>query len=304
MEMSEAEMDQLLGYLDKYGLAATSEAWGLTEEEIKDIYPAMEMLDSKDDDEWNPDGSDDIPLEQVYLDSYPEDEIVSEWEPDYSKTAEYEGTGITSELIPGEGLVAPILAGMGVDPTTAAVIGSVATKKPGMLTNKLFASKKLKANQKANRGTEGPVVQGASRTAKNTNLRPSIKDKTAARYKSMSNRVKAKNATNVVGATTAATILGTGINRGLQGNRNAQGDFTVYDEEALDPPTGPDMVPETVPETMGNQYGYHKQEGQNFWTVNNDDSYWDTHEMGTGDAWSDADVKEVVQELDWSSWFK
>ena len=78
----------------------------------------------------------------------------------------------------------------------------------------------------------------------------------------------------------------------------------MYDEEALDPPTGPDMVPETVPETMGNQYGYHKQEGQNFWTVNNDDPYWDTHEMGTGDAWSDADAKEVVQEIDWSSWFK
>ena len=68
MEMTDAEMDELLGYLDKHGLAATSKAWGMTEEEIYDIYPAMELIDSKN-----------------------EEEIVSEWEPDYSKTAEYEG---------------------------------------------------------------------------------------------------------------------------------------------------------------------------------------------------------------------
>ena len=73
----------------------------------------------------------------------------------------------------------------------------------------------------------------------------------------------------------------------------------IDDEIGVEEPTGPDM-----PETMGNQFGYHKQEGQNFWTVNNDDPYWDTHVMGTGDAWSDADAKEEVQELDWSSWFK
>jgi len=41
-----------------------------------------------------------------------------------------------------------------------------------------------------------------------------------------------------------------------------------------------------------------------FWTVNNDDPYWDSHEMGTGDAWSDAEVKKApAKELDWSSWF-
>jgi hypothetical protein len=57
-------------------------------------------------------------------------------------------------------------------------------------------------------------------------------------------------------------------------------------------------------ETEGNQFGFHKREGQNYWTVNNDDSYWDTHVMGTGDAWNEADIKEEVQELDWSSWFK
>ena len=54
-----------------------------------------------------------------------------------------------------------------------------------------------------------------------------------------------------------------------------------------------------------NQFGYHKRPGQNFWTVNNDDPYWDTHVMGTGTAWSDADIKKEVKELniDWSNWF-
>jgi hypothetical protein len=321
-------------------------------------------------------------LEELY-----EEEIVSEWEPDYSKTAEYEGEGITSELIPGEGLIAPALAGLGLDPTTAAMVGAVATKKPGMLTNKLFANikgKKLKANQKANRGVEGPVVTGSSRTLKDSNLRPSITDKTASRYKSMSDRVKKQNATAV-----GFTGLGAGLvanrllqddtddgeivtghppvndpyekpktqSRNLKGNRDEEGNlkdairFTHANgsyafaepgsdladelmaeeyfsgdiagqnagksqsntgsdwanaEIGVEEPEGDDMpeYKDNVPETMGNQFGYHKREGQNFWTVNNDDPYWDTHVMGTGDAWSDADAKEEVQELDWSSWFK
>jgi hypothetical protein len=184
-----------------------AEDWGMSEEDAHSY--AMEFS----------------PLEDLY-----KEEIVSEWEPDYSKTAEYEGTGITSELIPGEGLVAPILAGMGVDPTTAAVIGAVATKKPGMLTNKLFAGKKLKANQLKNRGAEGPVVQGASRTLKDSNLRPSIKNKTADRYKSMSDRVKKQNATAV-----AFTGLGAGLvaDRMLKGNRNEQGDFVTADDGVI-----------------------------------------------------------------------
>ena len=80
----------------------------------------------------------------------------------------------------------------------------------------------------------------------------------------------------------------------------------IDDEIGVEEPEGDDMpeYKDNVPETMGNQFGYHKREGQNFWTVNNDDPYWDTHVMGTGDAWSDADAKEEVQELDWSGWFK
>ena len=88
----------------------------------------------------------------------------------------------------------------------------------------------------------------------------------------------------------------------LNGNRNEQGDFIEGPKEKVDlqQPKGIEQ-PEEAPE--GNQFGYHQRPGQNFMTVNNDDAYWDTHEMGTGDAWSDADVKKVQQEVDWSNWF-
>jgi hypothetical protein len=317
------------------------EQYGVTLEDVQDNYIMNELPDSQYDMLWETtDGK-----AEGGVDSSMIDMDSDSFTPDYSMTAEYEGDGITSELIPGEGLVAPALAGLGLDPTTAAVIGSVATKKPGMLTNKLFAGKNLKKNQLKNRGTEGPVVQGASRTAKNTNLRPSIKNKTADRYKSMSDRVKKQNATAV-----AFTSLGAGLvaDRMLQGNRNAQGDFITADDEIdnsndeydyygnrraitkiMNKPDGflqrqmrkkstsgnteqfgqddTGRIIKVAPETMGNQYGYHKQEGQNFWTVNNDDAYWDTHEMGTGDAWSDAEAKKApAKELDlsaFSHWF-
>jgi len=75
-----------------------------------------------------------------------------------------------------------------------------------------------------------------------------------------------------------------------------------FSDIGVEEPEGEDM-PEDI---MGNQYGYYKKKGQNFWTVNNDDPYWETHEMGTGDAWSDADLKKETKELDidFSSWFK
>ena len=183
-------------------------------------------------------------------------------------------------------------------------IGSLAKKGGGMLSkflNDTFASKGLKASQKAKRGSTGEVVKGTSRKLKDSNLRPSIPTKTADRYKSMADKVKGDRATKAVAGTTAAAIVGGAIDRGLSGNRNAQGDFIDLNKIAR----GDDEAGvEEAPETMGNQFGYHKQEGQNFWTVNNDDPYWDTHEMGTGDAWSDAEVKKApAKELDWSSWF-
>ena len=183
-------------------------------------------------------------------------------------------------------------------------IGSLAKKGGGMLSkflNDTFASKGLKAAQKANRGSTGEVVKGTSRKLKDSNLRPSIPTKTADRYKSMADKVKGDRAAKAVAGTTAAAIVGGAIDRGLSGNRNAQGDFIDLNKIAR----GDDEAGvEEAPETMGNQFGYHKQEGQNFWTVNNDDPYWDSHEMGTGDAWSDAELKKApAKELDWSSWF-
>lgn len=108
----------------------------------------------------------------------------------------------------------------------------------------------------------------------------------------------------VKAAIPAATAIG------LSGNRNKDGDFvSALNEDTprevidLGQPDGVEPLPDTE-ETMGNQYGYHKKKGQNFWTVNNDDPYWDTHEMGTGDAWTEAELKKApAKELDWSSWF-
>lgn len=46
-------------------------------------------------------------------------------------------------------------------------------------------------------------------------------------------------------------------------------------------------------------YGFHKQDGQNFLTVNNDDPYWNDRVMGTGDGFSHAELKnKPKQEVD------
>ena len=192
-----------------------------------------------------------------------------------------------------------------MDPMIEGMVGATgkANAVKGMLSNvgnKLFASKALKANQKAKRGVEGEVVKGTSKTLKDSNLRPSIANKTADRYKSMADKVKKDNAVKTGTVAGAATAIG------LSGNRNENGDFEKVD---LYQPQGieqPEEKPETAPEVKseGNQFGYHKKEGSNFLTVNNDDPYWDTHEMGTGDAWSDADTKKETKEIDFSSWFK
>jgi hypothetical protein len=50
-----------------------------------------------------------------------------------------------------------------------------------------------------------------------------------------------------------------------------------------------------------NNFGYHKRPGQNFWTINNDDPYWDTHDMEGSSAFEEAPLKQQPQqELDWS----
>jgi hypothetical protein len=63
-------------------------------------------------------------------------------------------------------------------------------------------------------------------------------------------------------------------------------------------------------EFANNQNGYHKREGQNFWTIDNDDPYWDTHEMEGSSAFEEAPRhtdKEETPKFDmnfWTSLFK
>jgi len=353
MEMTDEEVSNLLDYLDENGLDATAEAFGMTPEEIMNIYPAMELMDSKEEDK----GIDLSMPEDGKFESLSDEQIAN-----------------IQNFIP------------------AGRVGNVLKAGKGMFSdamNKLFASKGLKAAQQANRGSTGEVVKGTARKLKDSNLRPAIAQKTADRYSSMADRVKAQNATKVgAGATGAAIVAGAIDNamddgeivtghppvnnpyeepktqkRSLKGNRDANGNLMTVDADreryakegklifthangsyAFAEP-GSDMADELMAkeyfpgdiaaqnagksqsntgsnwadaqsedevlkaddskETMGNQFGYHKRKGQNFWTVNNDDPYWDTHVMGTGDAWSDADVKRPTKELniDWSSWF-
>ena len=282
--MNDEDMD-LLEFLQENGVEATLEAYGLTDDELMNRHQAL-------DDEMTSQGywaeDDDVTMD--------ENTVIDKAAVTAANDA-YENTGkldFNPEMDPER---EAILNGM---------VGSTGklNAAKGMLSkagNKIFGSKALKANQKTKRGVEGPVVTGASRTLKDSNLRPSVSNKTADRYKSMSDKVKKDNATKV-GTTVAA---GTAI--GLSGNRNSDGDFvsslnenTPREKVDLQQPKGIEQ-PEEAPE--GNQFGYHQRPGQNFMTVNNDDPYWDTHEMGTGDAWSDADTKTVQQEVDWSNWF-
>ena len=278
-EISEMLRDEIIDFLENNDLKATSEEFGISEADLIDDYEINDMI------EYYKEQRGDAPTEGV-------DQSLNEYfVPDYTATAKYEGPGRDEVTIDTSGNIDPMLIGM-----AGGGKGGMFKEGAKKLANKVLASKSLKANQKANRGVEGPVVKGASRTLKDSNLRPSIANKTADRYKSMSDKVTKDRA--VKAGTTAA--VATGI--GLMGNRNKDGDFEKVDLGRPEPILI-DEVPQE-PETMGNQYGYHKREGQNFWTVNNDDPYWDTHEMGTGDAWSDAELKKApAKELDWSSWF-
>ena len=224
-----------------------------------------------------------------------------------------------------------------IDPAIAGMLGGrgqALRKGASWLGNKIFASPALKANQLAKGGKVSQRIEPGtiSKNVAGTGLKPSVKKAVVDKYNTMAGNVakkRAGEAATVAGAGTAMYLAGdtpddgeivTGhppVNnpyeepkvqsRDLKGNRDKDGSLIDLNKIAradrdvgVEEPTGPDM-----PETMGNQFGYHKQEGQNFWTVNNDDPYWDTHVMGTGDAWSDADVKKEVKELniDWSNWF-
>ena len=57
------------------------------------------------------------------------------------------------------------------------------------------------------------------------------------------------------------------------------------------------LTPKTVPEKS--TYGFHKQDGQNFLTQNENDPYWNDRIKGTGDGFSHAELKnKPKQEVD------
>ena len=227
---------------------------------------------------------------------------------------------------------------MGILP--AGRVAGVVKKGTSMFSdamNKLFASKNLKANQLANRGSTGEVVKGASRTLKDSNLRPSIPNKTADRYNSMSDRVKNQNAFGVGYTGLAAGLVANRLlqddtddgeivtghppvnnpyekpktqTRNLKGNRDEEGSLIDLnkiaredDSVGVEEPTGPDMV------EAEERPGWQKNPGANWWSVNSKSDYWQTDDgaeeafelYGEYPSW----VKQPeVQELDWSSWFK
>ena len=294
-EMDEQFMEEYMDAASVDDFETFAENWGLSVDEAHKIALEMPQLDGFVPESVTKSESDEVTMD--------ENTVIDKATVTAANDA-YENTGkldFNPEMDPER---EAILNGM---------VGSTGklNAAKGMLSkagNKIFGSKALKANQKAKRGTEGPVVTGASRTLKDSNLRPSVSNKTADRYKSMSDKVKKDNATKV-GTTVAA---GTAI--GLSGNRNSDGDFvsslnenTPREKVDLQQPQGieqPEEKPETAPEVKsGNQNGYHKLEGQNFWTVDNEDPYWDTHEIGTGDMDGSAAKSAPAKELDWSNWF-
>jgi hypothetical protein len=291
------------------------DGWGMSEEEViyylesnPQILPEgyephyegdVGETDGDDRDEWLNDKLVPISMNEDFV-------------PDYSKTAEYEGEGITSEMIPGEAMVPKIMEKLGIPPEAAIALAALITKKP----KGMFTPRKNKGDGLTDkRGTKSGEVVGQPK------LNPSDPRPNAKSGQSMQRRYgdpdkNTKQLQKVDGkggplATTKATETRkfglTDKNKGRAGAIATATAIGLLGKRALDgslEPVADVPLAELIePETMGNQFGYHKREGQNFWTVNNDDSYWDTHVMGTGDAWNEADIKEEVQELDWSSWF-
>jgi len=324
--MNDEDLD-LLEFLQENGVEATLEAYGLTDDELMNRHQAL-------DDEMTSQGywaeEDDVTMD--------ENTVIDEATVTAANDA-YENTGkldFNPEMDPER---EAILNGMVGSTGKANAIKGMFSK----LGNNLFASKALKVNQKANRGATGEVVKGTSRTLKDSNLRPSIATKTADRYKSATDKIKKDNAVKAGTVAGAATAIGLSGNRNENGDfekvdlgrkepvlidefdneannramikgmnkedgflqRQMRKKSTTGNTEKFGQEDGRIVKQEQAPSKKeGNQFGYHQQPGQNFWTVNNEDAYWDTHEMGTGNAWSDADVKKAPsKELDWSSWF-
>jgi len=336
--MEELDFGKVIELINKQGLEATLKELGITEEQLREEggYPIEQILDGKEG-----------------VNSSMNEDFV----PDYTKTAEYEGAGITADLTPADSLVGAgveeVMAygeANGWNPALLGILAAISTKgkslkktpklkDEGMLSlpkknlDEGFGSVKRLENAAHRRGktftpkmTKGgkPYKDNPHRTAKSGEVvgkptkggpgvavgKPSSPSQVPSKHVKYPIATKTGNGTKI-GLTDKnkwragagiATGIATGI--GLYGLRGDDGSLEVAPDDT--PTLPPIEVSPPEAEGQGNQFGYHKQEGQNFWTVDNDDPYWDTHEIGTGDAFTDSELKgeEMPElELDWSGWF-
>ena len=311
-EMDEQFINEYMEAADTDTFEAFAEDWGMTVEEAHKAALDFSALDG-----FVPE---DVTLSETA-------EVVGmsseDFTPDYTATAEYEGDGITSEFLPGDSMVADTVAWLadkaGVPPEAAMLMAGIAGKNPKNIkkgAEGMFTPRKNKGNQLTDkRGTKSGEVVGDTKVGgpgvpvgkptkgglpvkrKEQGLDVKKEQGLATRGVDAKIGLTKRNAEKAVAGTLTGGLI---ANRMLSGNRDAEGNLIPIGKSYSGGPTF-----EGYPEVEeGNQFGYHKKEGQNFWTVNNDDAYWDTHEMGTGDAWSDAELKKApAKELDWSSWF-
>jgi len=262
-----------------------------------------------------------------------------DWQPDYSKTAEYGGAGITADLTPADSLVGAgveeVMAygeANGWNPALLGILAAISTKGKSLGKKGLFTPRKNKGNQLTDkRGTKsgeivgdstkggpgvavgkpGPASQVPSKHVKYP-IVPRKIDETRRLGLTRANELK-----TAAGLTTALAA-----NRMLQGDRDVDGTLKVATKpEVITPDVEPDGVEETRP-------GWLMKEGQNFWTVNNDSDHWNTDEgIAEGiEVWGeplngqeapqekfDSDYwfkqepqtqQKPTQELDWDFWFK
>ena len=217
---------------------------------------------------------------------------------------EWEGEGITSEMLPGDSAVADAVTWLaekaGVSPEAAMLAAGVVSRNP----------KNIK------KGAEGMFNKGSKSFDKRKKFGDNTKQKKIEQIKDQrkgSNELAKtkqkqldKNKRTAEKAGAAALTTGLTANRMLNGDRDVDGTLKVAPKIDLNAiARGDDSVGEEESGAWdNNQFGYHKRPGQNFWTIDNSDPYWDTHEMGTGSAFEDSALKAAPRKgLDWSSWF-
>lgn len=302
-EMEQQFIDEFMDAYQNDDMATFAENWGMTVEEAmeaaKDYYPLQEMMEPK--------------IPEISMEG-----INPEWESE----------GITSEMIPGESAVGDAITWLaekaGVPPEAALLMAGVTGKDPKKVkkgAEGLFTPKMTKKGLPDKRGSKsgevvegtkggsgvpvGDVKKGGFPSTKQTGVTTTGKGKQAKLGLTDKNKREAIAGTATgIGAVTALNLLGDRDEDGslkvaalpkeepkkekVDLNKIAREDRSVGEENPWE----------------GNQLGYHKRPGQNFWTVDDTDPYWDTHEMGTGSPWEEAEPKQVVQEFDFSKWFK